>query len=120
MNQTTANESWLIETGDAVIQKKARSGLESLTPWEALIYCVWVADYAVRNAGDLDTAEDVYADFHQEARRLAEQLSLAYTQETFLLSKDELETEYFDRFESMCDEIKGAKPVEAVQGDRRR
>ena len=55
----TDNETWIIEAGDAVIQKEARLGIGRLTPWEALVYCVWVADYGMRNAGDLDTAEDL-------------------------------------------------------------
>jgi hypothetical protein len=45
------NETWVIEAGDAVIQKKARSGMGSLAPWERLVYCLWVADYGMRNAG---------------------------------------------------------------------
>jgi hypothetical protein len=57
------NETWLVETGDEIIQKKADSGAESLTPWQRLVYCLWVADYGMRNAGDLDTAKEIYSDF---------------------------------------------------------
>ena len=67
----TDNETWVIETGDTVIRKKTRCGIECLSPWETLVYCLWVADYAMRNAGDLDTAFDFYAEFHLNARRIA-------------------------------------------------
>ena len=104
------NETWIIETGDAVIQKIAHSGMVSLTSWEMLVYCLWVADYGMRNAGDLNTAADVYASFQTDARRIAEELSLQLTHKTFSLAKVDLEQGYFDRFESICDEIKRAQP----------
>ncbi|MCE9563503.1 MAG: hypothetical protein K8U57_15795 [Planctomycetes bacterium] len=104
------NETWVIETGDVIIQKKARDGLESLTPWEHLVYCLWVADYGMRNAGDLDSAADVYAKYHSEGRRLSITLSLQLTNAAFKLSKAKLEQEYFERFKAMCDELRGAEP----------
>ena len=54
------NETWVIEAGDTVIRKITCSSIECLSPWEMLVYCLWVADYGMRNAGDLDTAADVY------------------------------------------------------------
>jgi hypothetical protein len=105
---TMGNETWIIETGDAVIQKMGRSDTRSLAPLETLIYCVWVADYGMRNAGDLDSAKDVYSRFHSKARQIAEELSLPLTYEAFALKKSELEQQYFDRFDPMVDEIKHA------------
>jgi hypothetical protein len=104
----TDNETWVIETGDAVIRKEARGGLACLSPWETLVFCLWVADYGMRNAGDLDAAADVYADFHSNARRIAGTLSLRLTHEAFALPRRDLEREYFARFESICDEIRAA------------
>jgi hypothetical protein len=115
----TGNETWVIEEGDTVIRKKARGGLACLSPWETLVYCLWVADYGMRNAGDLDTAADVYADFHPDARRMAEALSLRLTHEAFSLPRRDLEREYFNRFESICDEIKAAK-AKPIMGDAAR
>jgi hypothetical protein len=106
----TDNENWIVEAGDTVIQKKARAGIECLSLWERLVYCLWVADYGMRNAGDLDTAADVYPQFHLDAQRMAETLSLRLTHEAFSLSQGDLEREYFDRFESICDEIRAAEP----------
>jgi len=106
MNAPTFNESWIIDAGDAVIQKKANGGIDSLSPIERLIYCLWVADYAMRNAGDLGTAHDVHAAFQQEAARLARELGLQRTHRAFALSTADLQHQYFDRFEEICDEIR--------------
>ena len=54
MYQHTNKETWLVGAGDAVITKNA--GGVSLSPVERLVYCLWVADYGMRNAGDLDAA----------------------------------------------------------------
>ena len=104
----TDNETWIIEAGDAVIQKEARVGIRSLTPWETLVYCIWVADYGMRNAGDLDTAEDLHSGFQSDARRNACELSLPLTQAAFSLPKSDLEEQYFDRFDAMIDEVRRA------------
>jgi hypothetical protein len=109
MGGQTDNETWVIEMGDMVIRKKTRGGIECLSPWEMLVYCLWVADYGMRNAGDLDTAADVYAEFRLNARRIAEVLSFRLTQEAFSLPQSDLEREYFDRFDSICNEIRGAE-----------
>jgi hypothetical protein len=103
------NETWVIEAGDAVIDKEARSGSGSVRPWERLVYCLWVADYGMRNAGDLNAAEDVHADFQSEGRRLAEELSLRLTHEAFSLPRSALEKEYFIRFDEICHEIRNAE-----------
>ena len=105
MSAPTANETWIIDAGDAVIQKKARDGIGTLSASERLIYCLWVADYGMRNAGDLDTARDVYADFQTEAARLAGELGFQATHRAFALPTADLQREYFDRFEEICDEI---------------
>jgi hypothetical protein len=109
MRAPTDNETWVIETGDTIVCKRTRGGIECLSPWETLVYCLWVADYGMRNAGDLNAAADICAEFHSNARRIAEVLSLRLTHEAFSLSQSDLEREYFDRFESICDEIKDAE-----------
>lgn len=106
MIDPTDNETWLIESSDAVIQKKARLGMGGLSQWEALVYCVWVADYGMRNAGDLDAAKDLYSGFHADALRIAGQLSLSATYATFSLTRKKLEQQYFARFDAMVDEVR--------------
>src|SRR5262245_10503129 len=103
-SMTVDNETWIIEAGDAVIQ---RQGAAHLTPLERLIYCVWVADYGMRNAGDLAVARDLYEPFREEALRLSQELGLSATSSAFALVPAELERQYFERFDAICDELRG-------------
>lgn len=109
MNAHTANQTWVVETGDRVIEKKAEAGASSLSDWERLVYCLWFTDYMMRNAGDFGNA-DMYPTFQTDAVQIATRHGLVATRETFALSKRKLQKEYFDRFERMVDEIKNAEP----------
>lgn len=104
----TENESWIIEAGDRVIEKKARLGASQLTDWEQLVYCVWVADYMMRNAGDFANAGDLMPTFQQDGARLAASLALPATSETFALPQERLQAEYLARFEAVCGELRHA------------
>jgi hypothetical protein len=64
----------------------------------------------MRNAGDLAAADDLYAEFQAEGLRMAESLALRTTVAAFALPRHELEREYFNRFDGMCREIRGAGP----------
>lgn len=103
------NEDWIIEVGDVIIQKKADQGKEKLSKWEILVYCLWVADYGMRNAGDLDAAQDLYTDFQREGAEIARTLGLRITEAALDLNQRELETRYFDIFDRMCDEVRAAQ-----------
>jgi hypothetical protein len=111
VNPHSENETWLIEAGDRVIEKKAASGATSLNTWERLVYCLWVTDYMLRNAGDFANAEVMYPQFQSDAKQLARQLSLPLTYDAFSLSQEKLEREYFERFQAICKEIKNAEPA---------
>jgi hypothetical protein len=104
----TDNENWIIDAGDVVIRRKAGEGLAHLTSRDRLIYCLWVADYSMRNAGELGSAEDLYPQFHAEGADLARQLSLPLTEDAFSLPREILEREYFARFEQVCNEVRRA------------
>ncbi len=110
MSTVTENESWIVDRGALVIEKKAQSRTDSLNEWERLVYCLWLADYMMRNAGDFANAVDMCPDFQRNAKRLAEHLSLPLTTEAFGLSRRKLQREYFKRFETICDEIRSAEP----------
>jgi hypothetical protein len=110
MSIPSDNETWIIDAGDAVIEKKASSGVSNLPAREQLIYCLWVADYGMRNAGNLATARELCADFQPEGARLAEELSLPFTHESFSLSADAFESQYFERFDRICNELRYASP----------
>lgn len=102
----SANESWIIEEGDVVITKRSKDGPNALSNREALIYWLWWADYMMRNAGNFENAEASEKDFQQEIVARAKLLGLRYTLETFALPRSELQRQYFDRFEAVCEEIK--------------
>src|SRR3982750_4120310 len=106
MSHHTDNETWLIDAGDAVVAK--RSVGDRLSPVECLVYCLWVADYGMRNAGDLETARDLYPGFRREAADLAEELGLLFTRESFALPAESLQAVYFERFDRICGEIRAA------------
>ncbi len=110
MKPSFENQTWIIDAGDSVIQKKSVSGIDSLTSIERLIYCLWVADYGMCNAGDLRTAKDVCVSFKEDAEKLSKDLGLNYTHETFSLSLQVLESEYFARFDRVCSELKSIEP----------
>jgi hypothetical protein len=100
------NETWIIKKGAEVIGKKSSSGQDSLTPSEKLIYCLWVADYSMRNAGSLESAFDLYSDFLVDGFRLANEIKLKRTIELFDLSRTEYEEKYFALFDVVCEELK--------------
>ena len=97
----TDNEAWIIDAGDAIVRKRAARGPHALSLLERLIYCLWVADCGMRNAGDLTTASDLYAAFDVEAAKLSQLLGLGITRTAFALSRSELEPQYFQLFEEI-------------------
>ena len=100
------HETWLLDAGGDVIAKQARG--ERLSSVERLVYCLWVADYGMRNAGDLETARDLHPSFQRDAVRLAEALGLRVTQAAFALPPEALEAAYLDRFDAVCAEVRDA------------
>jgi hypothetical protein len=69
-------ESWLIDAGDTIIRRNAARGAGSVSRLDRPIYCVWVADYSMRNAGDLGIAYDLCRTFHEEGSQLSRDLGL--------------------------------------------
>ncbi len=107
--------TWLVEeAGHAVIEKKAAVSIQGLLAAERLTYCLWVADYSMCNAGDLDAAKDLYAAFQSEGAELARALELEATAALFGMSQTRFEAVYFDEFEVVCAEVAGA--LEAAKG----
>ncbi|QNA83764.1 hypothetical protein G4G27_07005 [Sphingomonas sp. So64.6b] len=101
------NQTWLIDDGHAIIEKKRAGGIDALTPRERLIHCFWIADYSMRNAGDLATARDLDPRYLSDARSVAALLDLPVTAAAFGLSEGELERRFFDLFDRLCDELRG-------------
>ncbi len=111
MNNEMDHETWLIEAGDAVVQKKLQTGVNGLTSVERLIYCVWVADYSVRNAGDLMAGRDLHEPFYEEAVQLAKALLLHSTESLFSLPPERFVQEYYSRFELICSELRSVHAI---------
>lgn len=111
MNADRGNETWLAEdAGHSIIEKAAEHGRGALSTVERLIYCFWVADYGMRNAGDLATAGDLYPPFQMEGRGIAAALGLPRTRSAFDLSPSDLEAAYFQLFDGICAELRRAYP----------
>jgi len=108
------SETWIIEAGDRVIQKKARSGFDCLSDWELLVYSLWAADYGMRNAGDLETARGLFPEFQSEGLLAAESLALQMTRKAFSLAPQAFAERYFEFFEAVCGEVQNAEPGDAA------
>jgi hypothetical protein len=104
----SSNETWIVEAGGEVVELRARAGAGSLTPRQEILYWLWWADYMMRNAGDFANAVGDKSDFQQKIVSRAKELGLSYTEATFSLPRDQLQKQYFGRFEAVCDEITGA------------
>jgi hypothetical protein len=102
------NETWVVERGGEVIEKMADACRQPLTDVERLIYCLWVADYAMRNAGDLEAAEELYPEFHAEGATFARLLDLAKASRLFSFTKLEFEESYFELLTGVRLEIQQA------------
>lgn len=105
-HESIDHETWLIDAGHKIIEKRRRDGAEALGPRERLIYALWVADYSMRNAGDLSTARDLDDRFREGGRDAAAILELPSALAAFSLSDGELERRYFDLFSGLCAELR--------------
>lgn len=102
------DETWLLDEGDRIIERKAAEGYSSLNPRERLIYCLWAADYGMRNAGDLSPAADLHPTFLRDGQSAAQELGLARSTAAFSLPDKELEERYFDLFDGIVAELRAA------------
>ncbi|MBD3673143.1 MAG: hypothetical protein HUJ26_06410 [Planctomycetaceae bacterium] len=102
------NETWIIEFGDEIIQKKSQNGFESLNDYEQLVFLVWIADFSIRNAGDLVSGKDIRPGFKQEILSLARKLSYSVMIQAFDQPDEDLIENYYNLFDSICDELRKA------------
>jgi hypothetical protein len=98
-------ESWLIDEGDAVIHRKASVGLAQLSTWERAVYYLWVADYSVRNAGDLQAAHGLEAEFKSAGLQAARALRLPAMSALFSYDDGEFVRRYDETFDRVCAEL---------------
>lgn len=101
------NETWLIELGDEIIDKKSEFGIEELTDYEKAIYCLWVVDYSIRNSGTLDAVEDLYPEALVEFESLAAKHKwLPQLSFTEIVSNQEL---YYQNYEALCNGLRSVQ-----------
>jgi hypothetical protein len=78
-----------------------------LTPRERLIHRLWVADYSMRNAGDLASAHDLAPRFLADGLAAARILGLPQANAAFALSAGEFERRFFDLVDALIAELRG-------------
>lgn len=100
------HQTWLVDVGHALIEKKRSDGIDALTPRERLILCVWIADHSMRTEGDLTTARALDPAALVDARDAATILDLPRTAAAFGLTEGAFERCYFDLFDAICAELR--------------
>jgi hypothetical protein len=108
VNADLENETWIVERGGSVAERIADSPGQFISHLDRLIYCLWVTDYGMRNAGDLESARDLYPAFQSEGASLASALGLAKTRVLFSLPTSDLEEKYFELLSDVCSELQAA------------
>lgn len=102
------DETWLLDAGGRIIEKKVAKGHSSLSALERLTYCLWLADYGMRNAGDLSPATELHPNFLRDGRSAAQELGLLRSAAAFSLPAGDLERRYFELFDGIAAEIRNA------------
>ncbi|CAN0643918.1 hypothetical protein [Burkholderia cepacia] len=101
-------ETWLIDEGDRVIQKRSLEGFDSLTLIERVVYSMWVIDYAVRNSSTLEPMRELYPDAPHELEAFAASNNAANLLALLNLSSNEKRfcAEYQEPFDCACGDIR--------------
>lgn len=100
------NETWILEKGDEIIELMTSNGYEALSSKQKLTYSFWVLDYSIRNAGDVETAYDLFPEFNIDGLRYAQELNLEKTIEYFSKKVEGVTSSFYDYFELICEELK--------------
>jgi hypothetical protein len=115
MKTHSENQRWLGECGTVVIQKKLRDGIGQLNEWEHLLYNVWYTDFMLKTVGRIDEKQTTHSRFRDIAIAIASKLKLTVTADTFRLSISELNSEFSERFDAVCYELREAKKTVCPQ-----
>ena len=108
MTSADDNETWVVGAGADVLRKLAEHGDEGLSAKEQLLYRLWVADYCMRNAGDLEQIDQMCEHCLEDAARLSLELALPSAHEAFSLPRPKFQAEYFSHFDRICSEVRRA------------
>lgn len=101
-------ETWLIDTGDVVIQKLHDEGAASLAPTEWGVYWMWTIDYAVRNSGSFGPLEDEGSTAVEDLRAFSKRTGLHTLTAWLSTAADEFMfcQSYFEHFDEACSELR--------------
>jgi hypothetical protein len=113
MSNVDDMETWLLETGDEIIEKRAEQGEASLSRPEHAIYCMWALDYAVRNAGSLDALEDVHETAIEDLAAFARAEKIGVLSALLDMAADEeaFIDAYYEQFDAACTELRRCKEI---------
>jgi hypothetical protein len=102
------NETWLLDVGDIIVQRKTASGYKHLSAVEQAIYCFWIVDYAVRNAGDLAPIQDMHPTAIDELERFAASHNIEPLYRLLQTQNNEQAfcESYYANFEGICNEFR--------------
>jgi hypothetical protein len=98
-------ESWLLDATEPVLRREIEVGASALAGWERALYCLWVADYSMRNAGDLGSAYDLASDFKSAGLAAARTTDLRAMASLFELDDVEFARQYAGSFDEVCREL---------------
>jgi hypothetical protein len=101
-------ETWLIDTGDVVLQKLNNEGASSLGPTEWGVYWMWWIDYAVRNAGSFGPLQDMDSTAINDLLAFSERTGLQKLKAWLNSAADESAfcQSYFEHFDEACSELR--------------
>lgn len=101
-------ETWLIDTGDVIIQKLHNDGANSLDPTERAIDWMWWIDYAVRNSGSFGPLEDMDSTAIADLRAFSVRAGLQKMTAWINSAADESMfcQSYLEHFDESCSELR--------------
>jgi hypothetical protein len=102
------NETWLIEEGKRIIEKKSREDFDSLSSLEKAISDFWVIDYAGRNSGTLEPIRELSENSISKLKEFAKNNNCRHLYSMLKLAKDENTfcNTYYQNFTNACKDLR--------------
>lgn len=100
------NETWLLDAADEIIRRQTEEVSVPLSDYERLIYSLWLIDYSIRNAGDLQAMGERTSRAVGSAAEVATRLGLRDVAAFFEGGESTIIEEYIDRFDSLCESVR--------------
>jgi hypothetical protein len=101
-------ETWLIDHGSEIVDKKQDVGVDGLEQVERLVLYLWYVDYCMRNGGDLENLDDMCPDCLTKGAAAADALQLPNTHAFFARPSAEFARHFFADFDDVVAELSQA------------